>query len=71
MNSRELLELEQNPYILLFLDNLYKKRICEYHDLFNSWTNCFIEAGIQVFIVKKRNQRQKGFESKFYIYRQL
>ena len=65
MNSRELLELEQNPYILLFLDNLYKKRICEYHDLFNSWTNCFIEAGIQVFIVRKEIKDKRNLNPNF------
>lgn len=66
MNSRNLLRLDQDePYILLFLDNLEKKRTRDYHDLFVSWTNCFKEAGVQVFIFIKEIRDKRELNSNF------
>lgn len=66
MNSKELLKLKHDePYILLFLDCLKKKRSGNYHDLFVSWTNCFQEAQIQVFIVMKKIDDKKELNSHF------
>lgn len=66
MNSRELLELKQNePYILLFIDSLKKRRSRNYHDLFVSWSNCFKEAQINVYIVVEEVKDKKELNSNF------